>query len=309
MKLKAKVRQLRRNPAIVDRQTIETDRNDLTAQFLQLKQCQQAAGVAEPNSSIIQYSESVDAWDDLVFDPVPISADVAISNTEYAQARAEAIESNTPLSTQSNQSPSMKSFGSVPIEDQLIALPSNGNTSNVYRDLELKHRVSKAEELLSHIRNLIAEKSFQFSHVIRVSPRRSATTRSRAAVKKLNNQIAENCRMYSRCRSCLLILGAEASILTRIKVLNPEDVAGSTAVLNPNQPGSTSIKLSWIWQISQRHLIGLPRENADGHAEADISADDHTGLLECECISYKCGNPFNAPQFGAFIGCELELSE
>ena len=50
-----------------------------------------------------------------------------------------------------------------------------------------------ASEQLHHIQNLIAEKSFQFSHLIRVSPHKAVTTRARAAVKKLNDQIAEHC--------------------------------------------------------------------------------------------------------------------
>lgn len=154
--------------------------------------------------------------------------------------------------------------------------------------------MSTAEEQLNHIRNLIAEKSFQFSHVIRVSPRKGVTTRARAAVRKLNNQIAEHCRFYSRCRSSLVILGAETSTLSQLKVLNPVDVIASTAVLNPNEPGSTRIKLSWIWQTSARNILqyGTPLSNVaedDRNMPQDPTsmAEDLPSLLECTSLSFK----------------------
>ena len=32
-----------------------------------------------------------------------------------------------------------------------------------------------------------------------------------------------------------------------------EDVKASTAIVNPNEPGSTWLKLSWIWQTAGSH--------------------------------------------------------
>lgn len=204
----------------------------------------------------------MDVWDDLAFDAVEIGAET-IQVADVNSSTSEDITS--PASTNSGQS--------IMIEEQIIVLPSNGNTSHVHRELELSHRVSIAEEQLNHIRNLIAEKSFQFSHVIRVSPRKGVATRARALVKRLNNQIAEHCRMYARCRSCMDILGAEDSILSKFQILKPVDIAGSTVVLNPNEPGSTGIKLSWIWQTSARHFLTF--------SDAEVSADDPASLLEC----------------------------
>jgi hypothetical protein len=242
---------------------------------------------------MIQPSNSVDAWDDLAFDPVQIGV-------EQSAPIADPVNSNVSTLSESGHSNPTSNIGPLPIEEQIIALPSNGNTSNVYRELELAHRISMAEEQLNHIRSLIADKSFQYSHVIRVSPKKGVTTRARAVVKKLNNQIAEYCRMYSRCRSCLEILGAENSILSTFKVLRPLDVAGSTAVLNPNEPGSTGIKLSWIWQSSARRF-GIA-DDAESHA------DNPASLIECVCISFHLDNLLNYPQFIAFIGCVVELS-
>jgi hypothetical protein len=261
LKLRAKLRHLRKNPGNIDLETIQSEREELTTLFIKLKQLQQVAGVAEPNAPNLSSSETVDGWDDLAFDPVPISGEPTSSNSEATPARSQ-IPTNV--------------VGPVTIEDQIIALPSNGNTNEIYRNLEITHRISTSEDLLNHIRNLIAEKSFQFSHVIRVSPRKGVTTRARAAVRKLNNQIAEQCRFYTRCRSSLLILGADPSILSHFKVLNPTDVVASTAILNPNQPGSTSIKLSWIWQTSARNLLEFAGPN-----DSATMADDIPSLLEC----------------------------
>ena len=52
----------------------------------------------------------------------------------------------------------------------------NGNVGLVHAQLEIQHRISHAEHHLGRIRGLIAEKSFQFSHVIRVAPHKSVNT-------------------------------------------------------------------------------------------------------------------------------------
>ena len=277
MKLRAKLRHHHRNSANVDLQTIQTDREELMTLIVQLKQAQHAAGVAEPNTIIDTQSDLFDIWDDLAFDPV----------TSYdAELIAEPGNTNPSASSQSGKK---KEMGPVTIEDQSIALPSNGNTSLVYRDLEIAHRASIAEDQLNHIRNLIAEKSFQYSHVIRVSPRKGVTTRSRALVKRLNNQIAEHGRMYTRCRTCLLLLEADESILTRFKLLTPADINASTIIINPNEPGSTRISLSWIWQTSARHVLsfnGTSSNMADRSEDSQSDADDHTSLLECKLLFF-----------------------
>lgn len=242
----------------------------------------------------MQPSNSVDNWDALAFDLVENGAE-ANSEPRYINTSASSESTNTS--------------GPLPIEEQIIALPSNGNTSNDYRELELAHRISMAEDQLNNIRNLIADKSFQFSHVIRVSPRKGVATRARAAVKRLNNQIAEHGRMYTRCRSCLVILGADPSVLSTFKILNPVDVAGSTAILNPNEPGSSSIKLSWIWQTSATHWLSFSGQNADVEVNADLPAEDPASLLECVFSFFSLDYALNYPQFDAFIGCVLELNK
>jgi hypothetical protein len=94
--------------------------------------------------------------------------------------------------------------------------------------------------------------------------------------------------MYARCRSCILILGAEENILSRYKLLEPTDVAGSTAILNPNEPGSTAISLSWIWQTSARHLVMFTRTDAE--VDDPPPADIPVSLIECMLFLFNMIN-------------------
>lgn len=271
MQIQAKVRYLRRTPGDIDQQIIQKDREDLTGLIVQLNEAQNIAGVAVTNSSPRTDPCLVDEWDDLINDEDKINAD------EVPRIRPDRQSINTTL-------------GPVPIEDQLIALPSNGNVIDIHRTLEQTHRISQADYQLNRIRDLIAEKSFQYSHVNRVAPRKSVKTRSRAVVKKLNHQIASHCRVYSRCRSCLITLGADHLTLSRLRILKPDDIKASTAILNPNEPGSTSIKLPWIWQTAKRHQLGLLATNAGIADECDentepVGSDADNSNIMFECVS------------------------
>ena len=271
--LQANVRQLARAPGSIDCQKIEKDRDTLTSLMSQVKQEQQNAGVFDKNETLFNQNEDLGAWDDIIYEPV--ISEKAVQSSAPAQPPAASSSSTTR--------PNSESIGPLPIEEQLLSLPSNGNIDSTHRDLERTHRISLAEHHLNQIRNLIAEKSFQFSHLIRVAPRKAVATRSRAAVTKLNQEIALHCRMYTRCRSRIVVLGADPSTLSRLQILSLNDIRASTAIVNPNEPGSSSIKLSWIWQSAGGHRFGL--------AGADTGADPDAGnrVLECERIIYDIG--------------------
>lgn len=234
LEIQAKVRQLGRNPGITARQTIETARDQLTVLLQELKNAIHAAGIIELNGTPQPVQEPLSLWDEIAYEPVPGGP-------------------NSMPDVSDDQAPK----GPTPIENHIIPLPSNGNVGPAYAKLELSHRISHAELHLSRIRDLIAEKSFQFSHVIRVAPRKSVNTRSRAEVKKLNLQISVHCRLYTQCRARVIQLGADPETINRLQSLSTEDVKASTAIVNPNEPGSTRLKLSWIWQTAGGHRWGL----------------------------------------------------
>ena len=136
----------------------------------------------------------------------------------------------------------------IAIENRPLPLPSYIGRHEELGDIELRLRQQQASRILLSIQTTVADKSFQYSHVLRVAPRKSVKTRARSAIAKLNSKIATDCCTYNRCRSVMVRLGADASILDRFKLLTRADVKASTALLNPNIPGSSSIRLSWIWQ-------------------------------------------------------------
>lgn len=268
LEIQAKVRRLGRNPSISDRQVIETEHNFLTALLPQLKHTQQAAGVVDIISSVNVPNDTLTIWDEIVNESVPSGSTLR----EPPLASAPALAADHQLNT-----------GAMNIEEQIIPLPSNGNVSDSYRDLELSHRIVHADHHLTRIRDLIAEKSFQYSHVIRVAPRKGVNIHSRAAVKKLNFQISVHCRQYSQCRTRLLRLGADPATQSRLRVLTPDDVKASTAIVNPNEPGSTRLKLSWIWQTAGGHRLGLSMGQSHcAGAGLDAGPDSGSNMFECE---------------------------
>jgi hypothetical protein len=151
-------------------------------------------------------------------------------------------------------------------ERRRLSIPSTWlDTDNLYRPMELKLRIEQASETLQALRDAIADKSFQYSHVIRVAPKKGVRTRARTVITKLNETIAYLCHVYGQCRSALVKLGASNQVLNRFQILSKDHVKSSTALLNPNEPGSTNIQLSWIWKM--------------GHGENRSTPD---GLRECK---------------------------
>jgi hypothetical protein len=234
-------------------QSIQTAREQLSALVQELKKLMHVDGVAEIHTSTKPLQEPLEIWDEIVYEPVPGGDGDPILMIDVEDPEGS---------------------GSIQIEDQVMPLPSNGNVGPEYAQIEISHRITHADNHLNRIRDLIAEKSFQFSHVIRVAPRKNVNTRSRAEVKKLNLQISVQCRLYMQCRARLIKLGAPQVTTNRFQVLTINDIKASTAIVNPNERGSTQLKLSWIWQTSGGHRWGLA---------AGAGAESNAGLNVIEC--------------------------
>jgi hypothetical protein len=225
------------------------------------------AGVAEVNGTTNPGHEPLAIWDDVMNEPVPAGPD------ELPDPAEDTIDPPR-------------------VEDNTIPLPSNGSIiGTAYAELERSHRITHAEYHINRLRVLIAEKSFQYSHVIRVAPRKGVNTRSRAEVKKLNLQIAVHCRLYTQCRARLIKLGADPATLNRFQLLTPEDVKASTAVVNPNETGSTRLKLSWIWQTAGGHRWGLASVSQETGAGAGSETDEFT-TTECKYLLFNFQTTF-----------------
>jgi len=64
----------------------------------------------------------------------------------------------------------------------------------------------------------------------------------------------------------MVSLGADDSTLMKYQIIVKEDVKTSTSLLNPNEPSSSQLRLSWIWQT------GSPSDTSNVEE-----------LWECEC--------------------------
>src|SRR5260221_6408862 len=83
---------------------------------------------------------------------------------------------------------------------------------------------------------------------MRNAPTKPVWTWAWGLIAKINEQIGQSCRVYGRACAALVRLNADEATLNKFLVLSKDDVKASTAILNPNIPGSSSHQLSWIWQ-------------------------------------------------------------
>jgi len=143
----------------------------------------------------------------------------------------------------------------LPPERIPLHLPSSydtNTTTHPFRQAELGLRVKQATRYLAALQDAIAQKSFQYSHVLHSAPSKGARTRSRTAITRITDHVSHYSKVYCRARAALARLGADETTLTKFKVLTRDDVKASTAILDPNMPGSSSIRLSWIWETGPR---------------------------------------------------------
>jgi hypothetical protein len=225
---------------------VDGKREDLVAMFAQLKDLQIAAGVTENTTN---------------------EHPILDNETEYDEYEDSIPQTVTDL---------------IPIERKIIVLPSNGNTETNVSVLEIKFRITQAQTQLNQLRELIADISFQFSHVIRGQIRKNVRTRSQKRVKSLHNQLTLHARIYTWARNHLVALNCEQSLLGQFRELKREDLKSSTAILDPNEPGSTSLKLSWIWHsgkwlLMQDNLMSESGSGTTAESESETISDPGAG--------------------------------
>ena len=187
------------------------------------------------------------------------------------------------------QTPSVLS--GIPVEWKVIILPSNGNVETDVSDLETKFRTRQADTELNHLCDLIADISFQFSHVIRGQIRKNIRTRSQKRIKSIHNQLTLHARIYARCRNHLVALNCGESILRQYRILSKVDLKSSTAILDPNQPGSTTLKLSWIWHSSKWLLLNddtFPGADAEAGPDCRTDPDSDAGPATDAVTLHEC---------------------
>jgi hypothetical protein len=248
-----KVRRLEKEPREDARDEVEKLRAHLLTQFNQLD------ALHRDTTDIFAMDQADEAGSPYAFDD--LDDDANHSSITHAAATSYAAPHAAATATTIH-----------PPELRLLSIPSTWvNQDNPFRIVELKLRIQQASKTLQSLRDTIADKSFQYSHIIRVAPNKGVRTRARANIAKLNNSIAYLSRVYGHCRAALVKLQAGDDVLKKYQTLSKEHVKSSSALLNPNEPGSTRIQLSWIWQIG-------------AHGAGQTTSD---AMHECRCISLR----------------------
>lgn len=149
----------------------------------------------------------------------------------------------------------------LPPERILVHLPSSHTTTTnqPFQKAELALRIKQATWYLAALRDAIAQKSFQYSHIMQSAPSNAVWTRSQLAILHISDQIAQYSWVYCRAWAAMVRLGADKPMLDKFKLLSREDVKASTAILDPNIAGSSKIHLSWIWETGPK-ISGLAPE-------------------------------------------------
>jgi len=138
----------------------------------------------------------------------------------------------------------------VPVEYQVVPVPSRiPGCDPADCAIELAVRKTKAEHVLAKVREAVADRSFQYSHIIRKAPTKGVKTRARTKAITQAVHLTDLARQYNRARETMQRLGASETDLRRYQKLERCDLKASTAVLNPNMPGSTTRQVGWIWQV------------------------------------------------------------
>jgi hypothetical protein len=146
----------------------------------------------------------------------------------------------------------------TPPEQKSLHLPSSLVNEHPLREAELSLRIKQASRYLAAIREAVAEKSFQYSHVIRSAASNVIRTRFRGTVTRISERISSMSKVYCRARSAMRRLGADEQLMHTFRELKREDVKASTAIIDPNIPGSSTLHLSWIWETGSRNAGSTP---------------------------------------------------
>lgn len=227
-------RAMKRHPSEANRTEVDTDRAQLRVQLDHFSMLGAQLGRQATTFETEANDPSIALFDHLDIPPDdnddPDDADVADPNVD-----------NDPDPTPPDILPEAIS----------LTLPSRTPGATDFVLLELQMRDTQIQTYLQKLRDIIAEKSFLYSHVIRVAPRKVVRTRARTNIAKLNLSISHLARAYTKARLAMLRLGSNED---KYPIMLPEHVRASTAILDPNEPGSTSLHLSWIWQMPGQRM-------------------------------------------------------
>ena len=130
---------------MADTQAVERDREALTSHMVTLTHLQNNANIADHSLAPSRITHENEA--------------------EFDNTNEIELEDPAHLPADTN---------SVPVEDQQVYLPCNGSIA----DVENLLRKNQASRLLHQLWELVADKSFQYSHIMQAAPRKGVQTQS-----------------------------------------------------------------------------------------------------------------------------------
>lgn len=165
-------------------------------------------------------------------------------------------------------------------ENHILLLPSKGNVQPGYAAEETQLREDQANRHLEQIRELIVEKSLHFTNFLQNANKRAIQTRSRRRVNDVAHLLDYHCKVYNHSRKVIEDLNPQSSVLKALRPLQRSDLNSSSALLLPNERGSTKIvlSLSWIWRSRVIQRTGMAPPTGD-------TSDDPEAVKECKCLS------------------------
>ena len=117
---------------------------------------------------------------------------------------------------------------------------------------ELELRKGHANDCLATMRSIIGQEAFQYKKILRPAHDKVHRTRARSSIQTVHRTLILQSRLYKRTRNAMLSLNMDLAILdSHYKELTKKDIQVSSAVADPNIPGSSQTKLSWIWTTHQ----------------------------------------------------------
>ena len=288
LELQERIRQLQKDPTEEERADIEHQRSIMSAEFEILDEYLRRSLAVDGNKNSLDGINNCAGDGNVNNGRVSIPTDIHkyTEDTDQFQNLDDNQLSNLDAGEVEDSSQSLDTIETIRPEKRPLIIPSTSLPfDHKLCKLELHLRQQQAHRYINALQEVIAEKSFQFTNIMRVAPRKSVITRARGVIVKLNFKIQFYAKVYCRCRAALIRLGADKPILDRFRNLTREDVKASSAIKDPNIPGSSSLRLSWIWQLS----------SADANSPSYLRECKKYFLLNLIIIMYYL-------QFTVFIG-------
>lgn len=141
-------------------------------------------------------------------------------------------------------------------ESVLVLMPSTLRKQRCtdwnLRDLrkeEIQLREGQANEALHNLRTALGHKSLLFRSRIRNSHSQRTTTRAWAEVNKVEAKVRAHVASYRRARRALVVLGASAATLKKLRDIRPEELKMPGDLVEENRFNQRSDSMAWFWRL------------------------------------------------------------